>query len=90
MRQTEEKMLGKIVGSVEVSLMLNMLTLFRNDIKRRVNFAPMDKALVFIIKNLNSGHLLTRRCPPQMEPLLAISIFYMLVMTISSAKFSRN
>ena len=48
MRQKEEKMLGKIVGKVEVSLMLTMLSLFRNNIKRRVNFAPMDKALVFI------------------------------------------
>ena len=29
-------------------MMLTMLSFFRNNIKRRVNFAPMDKALVFI------------------------------------------
>ena len=48
MHPKEEKMLGKIVGKVEISLMLIMLSIFRNKHQGRMKFAPMDQALVFI------------------------------------------
>ena len=62
--------------------MLIMLSLFRSSIKEEWNFAPMGKALVFISQRSEILDTSWKRsCPPQMEPLLVISIFYLLVMT---------
>ena len=71
--------------------MLTMLSLFRNNIKKRVNFAPMDKALVFISQKYEFWTPPDEELPsPNGATVSHQYFFYMLVMTISIAEFSRN
>ena len=70
--------------------MLTMLSLFRKNIKRRVNFAPMDKALVFISQKSEFWTPPNEELPSPNGATVSHQYFYMLVMTISTAEFSRN